>query len=71
VLDQPAADQRGQDAGDRAHVDAGAPGDLVRAQLGAGVRELAEDGHRPLHRGDLAGSWLAGSGHDMIFPKGK
>jgi hypothetical protein len=47
------------------------PGDLVRAQFGPGVRELAEDGHRSLHHGDLAGGWLTGSGHVMISPEGK
>jgi len=66
VLDQAAAHERGQDPGDRADVDAGAPGDLVGAQLSPGAGELAQDRDRPLHGGDLAGGWLTCSGHCMI-----
>jgi hypothetical protein len=78
VLDEAAAHQGRQDPGDRAHVDAGAPGDLVGSELRPGVGELGEDRDRPLDGGDLAGGWLTGSGHDRIpvameilFPSGQ
>ena len=58
--------ERREQAGDGARVDAGAAGDLVRAELAA-VGERVEHGERPLDGGDVADGWLSGAGRGTLL----
>src|SRR6185312_3892115 len=60
--DEPAFCERCEKARHRARVQPGAPGDLVRAQLGC-LEEGVEHGHRARDRSDRALGWFSRSGH--------
>ena len=66
VLDVPRRGERREQARDRARVDAGAAGDLVRAELVA-VGERVEHRERALDGGDVADGWLTGAGRGTLL----
>ena len=66
VLDVPRRGERREQARDGARVDAGAAGDLVRAELVA-VGERVEHPEGALDRGDVPDGWLTGAGRGTLL----
>jgi hypothetical protein len=66
VLDVPRRGEGREQARDGARVDAGAAGDLVRAELVL-VGECIEDPKRTLDGGDVADGWLTGAGRGTLL----
>src|SRR5207253_8578562 len=63
VLDQPACDERREQARGAARVDAGAAGYLVGAELGVRLGQRVEHAERALHRAHEPDRWLSGARH--------